>query len=71
MLGISRAVPDAIFVLSAAAWLVLAAAYATQGPRQMLGELRDPVLAPFASAAVITPMILAAEMATYARFRRG
>ena len=65
-LGVSRAVPDAIFILAAVAWLVLVAGYAAQGPRQLLADLRHPVLAPFVSLAVIIPMILASVLATVA-----
>jgi len=65
-LGVSRAVPDAIFLLAAVAWLVLIAGYAAQGPRQLLADLRHPVLAPFVSLAVIVPMILASALATVA-----
>jgi tellurite resistance protein len=65
-LGVSPAVPDAIFLLAAVAWLVLIAGYAAQGPRQLLADLRHPVLAPFVSLAVIVPMILASALATVA-----
>jgi tellurite resistance protein len=66
VLGTPRAVPDAIYILSAVAWLTLVAAYAAQGPRRMLADLRDPVLTPFPSLAAITAMILAAALATAA-----
>jgi len=55
-----------IFLVAAVAWLVLVAGYATQGARQLLADLRHPVLAPFVSLAVIIPMILAAALATVA-----
>ena len=66
VLGTPSAVPDAMYILAAGVWLVLAMAYAAQGPCRMLADLRDPVLAPFVSLAVITPMILAAALATAA-----
>lgn len=66
VLGVPRAVPDAIFILAAAVWLVLVAGYAAQGLRRVLADLRDPVLAPFVPVAAITPMILGAELGTAA-----
>lgn len=66
VLGTPGAVADAIYILAAGVWVVLVAAYAAQGPRRMLADLRDPVLTPFASLAAITPMILAAALATAA-----
>ena len=66
VLGIPGAVPDALYILAAGVWLVLVTAYAVQGPRRMLADLRDPVLTPFASLAAITPLILAAALATAA-----
>jgi len=65
-LGVPPAVPDAIFLAAAVAWLVMFAGYAAQGPRQVLADLRHPVLAPFVSLAVIIPMILASALATVA-----
>ena len=66
VLGTPGAVPDAVFILAAAVWLVLMAAYAAQGPRRMLDDLRDPVLSAFPSLAAITPMMLGAVLATAA-----
>ncbi len=63
VLGIPRAVPDTVYILAGGLWLALVAAYAAQGPRRMLADLRDPVLGPFVSLAAITPMILAAALA--------
>ena len=65
-LGLPRAVPDAIFIMAAVAWLVLIAGYAAKGPRQVLADLHHPVLAPFVSLAVIIPMILSSALATVA-----
>jgi tellurite resistance protein len=66
VLGVPPAVPDAIFILAAAVWLVLVAGYAAQGLRRVLADLRDPVLSPFVPVAAITPMILGAALATAA-----
>ena len=66
ILGTPGAVANAIYILAAGVWVVLVAAYVAQGPRRMLADLRDPVLTPFASMAAITPMILAAALATAA-----
>jgi tellurite resistance protein len=51
-------------ILAAVVWLVLVVAYALQGPRGILADLRDPVRSPFPSLAVITPMLLGAALAT-------
>ncbi|MDR0341816.1 MAG: hypothetical protein LBI49_01660 [Nocardiopsaceae bacterium] len=64
VLGTPAAIPDAVYILAAAVWLVLIAAYALQGPRRILGDLRDPVLSAFPSLAAITPMMLGAVLAT-------
>jgi tellurite resistance protein len=66
LVGVSAAVPQAIYVLAAVTWLILVAAYSAQGGRRVLADLRDPVLAPFVSLAVIIPMILAAALAAVA-----
>ena len=63
LLGIPQTVPDALDLLAAVLWLVLAGAYLVQGPRVILADLRDPVLSPFVSASAITAMILAAALA--------
>jgi tellurite resistance protein len=66
VLGTPPAVPGAISILAAAVWVVTVAGYAAQGPRQILADLRDPVLAPFVPLAAITGMLLAATLAGYA-----
>lgn len=66
LLHVSAAVPRVIYVLAAVVWLVLLAAYVAQGLPRMMADLRDPVLGPFVSLAVITPMILAAARAAVA-----
>jgi hypothetical protein len=42
------------------------AAYAAQGPRQALADLRHKILAPFVSLAAITGMLLAAALSGHA-----
>ena len=71
LLGIPPTVPDALDVLAAVLWLVLAGAYLVQGPRIILADLRDPVLSPFVSASAITAMILAAALAADAAAAAG
>jgi tellurite resistance protein len=66
LLSVSAAVPQAIYILAALVWLALVLAYAAQGRRQMLLDLHDPVQSPFVALAVITPMILAAALASVA-----
>jgi len=66
VLGVPAAVPDAIFAVAAAAWVALVAAYAAQGWRQVLADLRDPVLGAFVPAAAITAMILGGALAAAA-----
>ena len=63
LLGTPQAIPDALSILDAVLWLVLAGAYLVQGPRIVLADLRDPVLSPFVSAAALTAMILSAALA--------
>jgi tellurite resistance protein len=66
VLAIGGVAPNVIFVLAAAAWLVLVAWYASQGQRQVLSDLRDTVQGPFVSIAVIVPMLLAGALASHA-----
>ena len=66
LLGVPSAVPDAIFILAAAVWLVVLAAYLAQGVRQLLADVSDPVLAPLVSAALITPLLLGIALASVA-----
>jgi len=65
-LGTSPAVPDAIDILAAVVLLILGWLYAAQGPRRVLADLRDPVLAPFVAVPAITAMMLAAALASVA-----
>lgn len=66
LLGIPSAVPDAIFILAAAAWVVLVAGYLAQGPAQVLRDWRDGARSPFIPLAVIVPMILAVALSRFA-----
>jgi tellurite resistance protein len=61
-------VGDVILLISAASWLVLMAAHlrhlvtvATTPWAEINGDLLDPVLAPFTSLIVITPILLASD----------
>jgi tellurite resistance protein len=63
LLGTPQAIPDALSILDAALWLILTGAYLVQGPRIIMADLRDPVLAPFVSASGITAMLLSAALA--------
>lgn len=58
--------PNAISLLAAGVWGVLVAAYLAQGRRQVLADLKDPVLAPFVPVSVVTAMLLSASLAHYA-----
>jgi tellurite resistance protein len=63
VLGLPRAVPDVFLAAAALLWLLLVVAYLAQGLPRILADLRDPVLSPFTSLAVITPMIPGAALA--------
>jgi tellurite resistance protein len=63
VLGLPRAVPDTIAAAAALLWLFVLLGYLAQGPRRILADLRDPVLSPFTSLAVITPVIPAVALA--------
>jgi tellurite resistance protein len=66
IIGVPAAAADAIFILAAAVWLVMLAAYAVQGPQRLLADLRDPVQSPFLSLAVMAPLLLSAALAATA-----
>ncbi|MGK5741279.1 hypothetical protein [Micromonospora sp. URMC 103] len=66
--GRAGAVPvwigSALLALAALTWLVVVVAYAAHAlprPRTLVGDLVDPIAGSFASLAVITPMLLAAQ----------
>jgi hypothetical protein len=50
-------VPDVFLGASALLWAVLVSLYVSQRWRRVLADVRDPVLGPFTSLAVMTPMI--------------
>jgi tellurite resistance protein len=61
---VPRSVGDALLVVAALVWLTVLAAYlryVLHDRRALARDLLDPVAGPFASLAVITPMLLAAE----------
>ena len=66
LLRVPSAVAAAIFIVAAAVWLILLVVYLAQGGGQLLADARDPVLAPFVSVALITPMILGVALGSVA-----
>jgi tellurite resistance protein len=61
--GMSRSVANGLFVVSAAVWLIVLGGYLSyllSEPSAFRRDLLDPAGSPFASLAVITPMVLAA-----------
>jgi tellurite resistance protein len=61
---VPRALGDALLVVAALVWLTVLAAYlryVLRDRRALARDLLDPVAGPFASLAVITPILLAAE----------
>jgi len=60
------AVANALYLLSALVWLVVLAAYLRQGPRRLTADLRDRTAGPFASLAVITPLLVSSDLGDYA-----
>jgi tellurite resistance protein len=59
-------VADALYLLSAAVWLIALAAYLRQGPCRLAADLHDGVVGPFVSLAVITPLLISAGLGGYA-----
>jgi hypothetical protein len=66
VLGTPQAVPDALAVVAALAWLTLLSCYAAQGTRRCFADLRDKTFSPFVSLAPVTGMLLAAVLAVHA-----
>ena len=66
LLGTPEQVADTLYAVAAVVWLALVIAYLGQGWRQVMADLRDPVLSPFVPLAVITPLILATALTTAA-----
>ena len=63
VLGLPKAVPDVFLAVAALVWLALTAVYLAEGRDRIRADLRDPVLSPFVSLAVIAPMIPGAALA--------
>jgi tellurite resistance protein len=64
-LGTSLVIPDAADILAAAVWLGLVVVYSAQGPRVILADLHDAVLAPFVPLAAVAGMLLGSALAAY------
>jgi tellurite resistance protein len=56
-----------LFALAAPAWVAVLVAYLGQGPRQVLADLRDPVLAPFVPLAAVSMLLPAAALVGLSR----
>jgi tellurite resistance protein len=66
LLGVPAAVSYSMAVFAAVVWLLLMLAYLAQGRGQIAADLRDPVLSPFISGAVIAPLILSTRLGAVA-----
>jgi tellurite resistance protein len=66
VLGTSPAVANALYLLSAVAWLIVLAAYLRQGPWRLAADLRDRTVGPFVSLAVMTPLLVSSDLGGYA-----
>jgi tellurite resistance protein len=62
VIGVPVTVADVLLIVAAAVWLAQVVAYLAQGPRRLALDWRDPVLSPFISLMVITPLLLAAGL---------
>jgi tellurite resistance protein len=60
---ISRVPGEALLITGLATWAVILALYVVTSRYTLLDDLKDPVAGPFASLAVITPMLLAQDNA--------
>jgi tellurite resistance protein len=65
-LGTPHTVPNVLNILAAVVWAAVLVAYAAQGPRQILADLRDRVFAPFVTLSTIVALFLAASLSEYA-----
>jgi tellurite resistance protein len=65
-LGSPAAIAHVLDIVAGVVWMVILVAYAAQGPRRILRDLRDQVLAPFVALAPITAMLLASQLGGYA-----
>jgi tellurite resistance protein len=64
--GAPTAVVDGVTLLAASVWILVAAAYVRQGPRQIAADLRDPMVGPFLAAAPISGFLLGEVIAAHA-----
>jgi tellurite resistance protein len=64
--GAPAAVGDGLALIAAAVWVVVAAFYLRQGPRQIVADTRDPVVGPFLAAAPISGLLLGQALAVHA-----
>jgi tellurite resistance protein len=60
------AVPDALSVVAALAWVTLLACYCAQGTRSIIADFRNKTLSPFIALAPITGMLLATTLSAHA-----
>jgi tellurite resistance protein len=70
LLGVPITVADVVLIIAAAVWFAQVVGYLLQGPRRLTLDWRDPVLSPFLSLMVITPLLLAAGL-SQAAFAAG
>ncbi len=63
--GVLQVVPNVIDLVTAVVWFPLVLVYLSQGFKQILADLRDPVLAPFPSLGLIVGMLLGAALGRY------
>jgi tellurite resistance protein len=61
-----EAVPDALSIVAALAWVTLMACYTAQGAKSNVADFRDRIFSPFISLAPITGMLLATTLSVRA-----
>jgi tellurite resistance protein len=66
-IGVSPFVGDAIAVLAAGVWCVLAVGYVCQGPHQLVADLPDTAAGPMLAAPVMSALLLGSVLAAHAR----
>jgi tellurite resistance protein len=64
--GAPAAVSDGLALIAAGVWVLVAAAYVRQGPRQIVADTRDPAVGPFLAAAPISGFLLSETLAVHA-----
>ncbi|MEA2468515.1 MAG: tellurite resistance protein [Thermoleophilaceae bacterium] len=64
--GAPAAVGDGLSLLAACVFVLVAAAYVRQGPRQIVADARDPAVGPFLAAAPISGLLLGEALAAHA-----